>query len=416
MLREREQGVLRPAPRSCCSPIVSPAGVFGAPQSPLRQAGGIEPTRGSARRGGVGGSGACPVPPLSLRAGDAGWGAEVVYPDPGRVRERRRAGRRRSRLRRRRAAGPPGAGGNGRRRSARLLGRGMSFLVTMVGSSPELPGDFAVADGELLDAGECQGESGVRYNQELATAQPLFVHRLRGGGWRILRWLKGNQSPILATERDLLAIGEPLGAKTMRVTILDLARRAVVAQFAAPLGYPELCLEPPAGAVGADGNQERAVVAHRYDFRATNLEVLLPSPAVHRPGEAARLPRDRGRTGAGVAHAPAGARRSRRRTRSSPCATSSMARGGGLIGFNAPARTLQALAFRWPAVALLETTAAPLKQSEVTCESGEYHRPSPPSLRIFDLARGETFVPPPSSPHLAPPAGPCRLVVPPKTD
>jgi hypothetical protein len=78
-----------------------------------------------------------------------------------------------------------------------------------------------------------------------------------------------------------------------------------------------------------------------------------------------------------------------------------------LIGFNEPARRLLGLAFRWPAVAVVETTSAPLSQSEVTCQSREYHPPSKPFLAIFDVARSEPYVPPPPSAHLTPPPGNC---------
>jgi hypothetical protein len=80
-----------------------------------------------------------------------------------------------------------------------------------------------------------------------------------------------------------------------------------------------------------------------------------------------------------------------------------------LIAFDA-ARSLQALAFRWPAVAVLETTSAPLSQNEVTCERREYQEPSAPFLAVFDLERSEPFDPAPATAHLAPPRGPCPVV------
>ncbi len=77
-----------------------------------------------------------------------------------------------------------------------------------------------------------------------------------------------------------------------------------------------------------------------------------------------------------------------------------------LIAFN-EARSLQQIAFRWPAVAIVETTSAPRSQTEVTCEHREYHEPSAPFLAIFDLERNEPFEPAPPVAHLAPPPGPC---------
>jgi hypothetical protein len=80
-----------------------------------------------------------------------------------------------------------------------------------------------------------------------------------------------------------------------------------------------------------------------------------------------------------------------------------------LIGFNEPARSLVAVAFRWPAVAVVATTSEPVPASEETCQTGAYRRPSPPALTIFDLARNEPFLPPP--PSASPPPGPCPRVI-----
>ena len=115
-------------------------------------------------------------------------------------------------------------------------GGGCSGWTPVAGSS-EASGDFSVADGELVDVAECRGEDGSFEERELATSQPLFVHSLRGGDWRVLRWLRGHEPPVLATEGNLLAVGERASAGRMRVTILDLASGALVARFGAPLGY-----------------------------------------------------------------------------------------------------------------------------------------------------------------------------------
>ena len=64
-----------------------------------------------------------------------------------------------------------------------------------------------------------------------------------------------------------------------------------------------------------------------------------------------------------------------------------------VIGFNSPARALVALAFRWPAVAVIETTSAPRLPSEIHCGTGEYKPPGKPFLQVFDLARSEPFLP-----------------------
>ncbi len=286
----------------------------------------------------------------------------------------------------------------------------------VVGSRANVPSDFAVADGELVDAGECQAQNGSVGYQELATAQPLFIHRLQGGGWRVLRWVKGHEPPILATEGNLLAVGEPLPAARMRVTILDLAGRRLVARFGAPLGdlsfasSRRLVVSVPASREqmvafrAATSAPEKRVLRSSYRLQLYTLNGT-PLAYLGTAGEPALVSHMHllvheeleGHTVLAVRNILDGSRRR-------------------LIGFDEPARTLEAVAFRWPAVALLETTSVPLQQSEVTCGSGEYHRASPPLLRIFDLAKSETFVPVPPAAHLAPPAGPCRFVVPPKTD
>ena len=84
-----------------------------------------------------------------------------------------------------------------------------------------------------------------------------------------------------------------------------------------------------------------------------------------------------------------------------------------LSGLNVPARTLDTLAFRWPAVAVVEYVEAPLSQSEVTCTSGEYHRLSGPFLSILDLARPEPFFPPPPLAQVIRPTGCPPVSVPP---
>ncbi len=278
----------------------------------------------------------------------------------------------------------------------------------VVGSRANVPSDFAVADGELLDAGECQAQNGGFDGQELATAQPLFIHALRGGKWRILRWVKGHEPPILATEGNLLAVGEPLPAARMRVTILDLAGRRLVARFGAPLGDLSFASSRrlvvsvsehagDAGSSSAARPQETVVLRRSYRPELYTVKGR-PLAYLGTAGEPALVSRMHLLVKEEVeGHSILAVRNILDGSRSR------------LIGFNAPARTLEAVAFRWPAVALLETTSAPLQQSEVTCASGEYHRASPPLLRIFDLAAAEPYVPPPPSAHLVPPAGLCPV-------
>jgi len=73
-----------------------------------------------------------------------------------------------------------------------------------------------------------------------------------------------------------------------------------------------------------------------------------------------------------------------------------------VLGYNSPARALVALAFRWPALAVVETTSTPLLPSEVHCWSGDYGPASKPFLQIFDLARNEAFRPAPPIVHVQP--------------
>src|SRR5262249_1837640 len=84
--------------------------------------------------------------------------------------------------------------------------------------------------------GRLEGEAGPR--------QPLFVHDVRGGGWRIWRWLNEGFAPILAAEGTLVALGEPLTPPRgeavgtvlhMRVTVIDMPTGAVRSRFVAPI-------------------------------------------------------------------------------------------------------------------------------------------------------------------------------------
>ncbi|HEY4428268.1 MAG TPA: hypothetical protein VGN08_08710 [Solirubrobacteraceae bacterium] len=265
------------------------------------------------------------------------------------------------------------------------------------------PSDFAVARDQLVDGSECQGEIG---GQEATTSEPLFVRNIRGGAWHILRWLDSEGPPILATEGNLLAIGVQLSSTRMRVTILDVATAKVAARFDAPDGYlsfaspHRLVLSvqlPVAGFLPAAGAATRVPPLRRqlyrselYSVHGRRLADLGTTPELPLVSNMHRLVWEivEGRSVLAVRNLLAGP--SRR-----------------LIGFSEPARSLRGLAFRWPAVAVVETTSAPLAQSEVTCHSGEYHHPSPPFLAIFELERSEPFVPAPPPAHLALPAGNC---------
>lgn len=268
--------------------------------------------------------------------------------------------------------------------------------------------DFDVARGELIDVGTCQTVNGGFPEEESASSQPLFMRKLHGGEWHVLRWIRGHDPPILASEGDLLAIGGQLSLATMRVTILDLASGRMVGRFDTPDGYlsfaspRRLLLSvplrlPPETRVPLDArtSQESQRVrspSYRlelYSLRGDRLAVLGKAPEVPLVSDMHLVIEESVEDGQALAVRSVLGGPSRR-----------------LIAFNA-ARTLQAVAFRWPAVAIVETTSAPLSQNEVTCERREYHEPSAPFLAIFDLERSEPFEPAPPSAHLAPPPGPC---------
>ena len=271
--------------------------------------------------------------------------------------------------------------------------------------------DFAVAQGELIDAGVCEEVNGGFTEEETATSQPLFIRKLRGGEWHVLRWIEGHYPPILATEGNLLAIGAQLSLATMRVTILDLATGRMVARFDTPDGFlafaspRRLLLSVPlplppqerGAPVPLDARIESAprrvrlpsYMLELYSLRGRRVAVLGRAPEVPLVSDMHILTEEPFESGQALAVRSVFGGSSRR-----------------LIGFNG-ARTLQALAFRWPAVAVVETTSAPLSQDEVTCQRREYHVPSAPFLAIFDLERSERFESAPPSAHLEPPPGPC---------
>jgi hypothetical protein len=282
-----------------------------------------------------------------------------------------------------------------------------SSWVPMTGSSQ--PSEFAVAGDELIDRGECQGEPG---QQETATRQPLFVRNVHGGKWHVLRWLNGHHPPILATEGSLLAIGVQLSRANMRVTILDLATGHLVARFDAPDGFLSFASNhrlvlsvplplqaeprtglPPAAAAATPAPRVRRLAPYRIELYSLSGRRLADL------GTAAQPPL--------VSHMHVVTYESVEGHLVLAVRNLLGTKSRRLIGFNEPARRLLGLAFRWPAVAVVETTSAPLSQSEVTCQSREYHPPSKPFLAIFDVARSEPYVPPPPSAHLTPPPGNC---------
>lgn len=291
---------------------------------------------------------------------------------------------------------------------AEVHGGGCPGWAPLTHSAIEL-GDFVVAGHELIDAGRCQGEGG---GEQEASSQPLFIRNVRGGEWRVLRWLRGDRRPILAAEGNLLAIGAQTSLRLMRVTVIDLTTRHLVARFDTSNGH--LSFASP----------RRLVLSVPLPLKAAEAD-LAPVTGPARTTIRRQLPPYRLEL-----YSVTGRRLAELGTAAEPPLSSHMhlvevqsgeggsvlvvrGIGGGpvrrLIAFKEPARSLEGVAFRWPAVAVVESTSMPLAQSEVTCRSGEYHPPGAPFLAIFDLARSEPFVSPPPSAHLSPAPGPCPV-------
>jgi hypothetical protein len=100
-----------------------------------------------------------------------------------------------------------------------------------------VPGDedFVVAEDELLATGECEQD-------EAQERQPLFVRSLRGGPWRVLRWLPGDSEPMmLAAEGNLVAVGlafsRTLTSAEMQISTLNVRNGRTQAHFDVPYGH-----------------------------------------------------------------------------------------------------------------------------------------------------------------------------------
>ncbi len=255
-----------------------------------------------------------------------------------------------------------------------------------------LPGsDFVVAGEDLVAAGECQWD-------DYSARQPLFVRSLRGGRWRVLRWLEvvsppggdsayTNASPILAAEGDLVAVGVQFSSARMDVSILNVGSGRTVARFDLPDGY--LAFASP----------KRLVLSIPAPYSPNDVD--FPLEEWSGPFDLA-LYSTRGRRIAGLGSAErlplvSGMHLLAEELDTDTVSVRSVTGGvpKSVVGFN-EARERLALAFRWPAVVVVEATRAPLLPSEVHCWSGEYGPASPPFLGVFDLADGAPFVPAPT--------------------
>ena len=242
---------------------------------------------------------------------------------------------------------------------------------------------YVVVDDDLVATGACQEI------KERPAREPLFIRNLRGGRWKVLRWLTGTSAPQFATEGPLLAIGAQSVDERMTISILDLATGATQPSFHTPLGQlafaspQRLVLEIPERATATQPSERSQAVSLRlYSRRGNYLADLGPmtEPLIsdmhivtHEEGTLSLR---------SIAGGPS----------------------RSIVGFNPPARELDAFAFRWPDLVVSETTSTPLLPSEVRCWSGSYAPSSEPFLATFDLARVEPFDAPPVTVHVEPAA------------
>jgi hypothetical protein len=245
----------------------------------------------------------------------------------------------------------------------RLSGRGCTWW--------EPSENFVVVEDELVAAGECQEVT------EHPRAKPLYIRNLRGGRWKVLRWLAGASGTALAAEGALLAIGAQRSDRRMTVSILDLSTGATQASFDTPVGRMafasprRLVVEIPDRVATNEGR--RRVSLRLYSTRRNYLANLgaVTEPLI---------------SGLHIVAYENGT-----------LSVRSVAGGPPrpVVGFNRSTRGLKAFALRWPKLVVSETTSKPLLPSEVRCYSGSYGPSSKPFLATFDLARVEPFDAPP---------------------
>jgi hypothetical protein len=255
--------------------------------------------------------------------------------------------------------------------------------------------DSVIAGDDLVSAGECHWEDD-------AVSQPLLIRSLRGGHWRVLRWLPANSpsehglydtvEPVLAADGDLIAVGVQRSSAKMEVLILDARDGRTQARFNLHDGYLSFA------------SRHRLVLSEPAP-RGPD-EVDFPLYQWPGPFRLASYSTD-GRlvSGLGTAQEPPLVSGMHLVTVEEGTVSVRSINGGrarAVIGFNGPAREMEAVAFRWPALVVVETTSDPLLPSEIHCWSGDYGPPSQAFLAIFDLARGGPFVAPPPRAHVEP--------------
>jgi hypothetical protein len=277
------------------------------------------------------------------------------------------------------------------------------------GTSP----NFVVTGTKIISAGECEPDEGMGFEPEAHTRQPLFSHDVRGGEWRVWRWLSGDLPPVLAAEGGLLAVGELLeppsaspvaeSPRRMRVSIIDTRNGATRARSMMPAG--SLAFAAPDRLVLTIISKRLSPHKRLPPHLAASLSER-PLVEKIRPAYYSRLYSTGGRRIADLGNFQELPRVSHMHLLTEEPVLSVRSIPGGrpspLIGFDAPQRTLVGLAFQWPALALEETTATALPADQVNCRSGYYSAPSSPFITVIDLARPHTYEPPPQPSPLEP--------------
>jgi hypothetical protein len=254
--------------------------------------------------------------------------------------------------------------------------------------------DFVVAGDDLVSAGECQWD-------DYSAREPLYIRSLRGGRWRVLRWIAAislregdgpysSVEPVLAAEGDLVAVGVQFSSAKMEVSILDVRTGRTVSRFDVPDGYmafasrerlvlsfPVLGPEDKDFPLSSGDNLYRLALYSASGYHIEEIGLSQEPPLV----SGMHLVTDEEGT-VSVRSVEGGAP-----TR--------------VAGFD-EAREQRALAFRWPALAVVEATRLPLGPTELRCWGGEYGPAGPPFLAVFDLARPRPFAPAPSLVHVEP--------------
>lgn len=266
---------------------------------------------------------------------------------------------------------PPG------RPSARGLCRGWI-------AAPSTPPRFFAVVGRyvVLDA------SGVPPCQAGSSPQPLYVHSLSGGRWRVLRWLAAASPPVLAAYGSLLAVGVQLSPHRMRVRLIDVDTGRLRGTLWLPDGYLQFAgpdrlvlsaapansfpVTPPDGSEGGlYVNPSGRYRLGLYSIRGRRLARL---------GSSATLPLVSGSHLVSVQPS----RDNLTETvwlRALPSGSSRR-----VIAFRLPRRQLVRLAFRWPRLAMIEVDA--VAQPDSCFDGGSM---GPPFEQTLDLARPHAF-------------------------